>query len=115
MILEYTIALSNTSDSPFTVLFDFCEQNQKMLELLHTNNMLYLLLLRLNEVIPECNRTMDMSNNPFARTIGNLEPDYIIAFNIGAIWNVILKWVDRGMTDSLDDIKNTIEQYLQRF
>ena len=115
LILEYTIALSNASEGAFTVIFEFCEKNKEMLNLLHKNNMLYLLLLRLNEVIPECNRTMDMRRNPFARTIGNLEPDYIIAFNIGAIWNVIFKWVDRGMTDSLDDIKNTIEQYLSRY
>ena len=115
LILEYTIALSNASEGPFTVIFEFCEKNKEMLNLLHKNNMLYLLLLRLNEVIPECNRTMDMSNNPFARTIGNLEPDYIIAFNIGAIWNVVFKWIDREMTDSLDDIKNTIEKYLSQY
>ena len=77
--------------------------------------MLHLLLIKLNEAIPECNRTMDMSNNPFAKTIGTLNPDYIIAFNIGAIWNVIFKWVSLGMTDSLDDIKNTIEQYLSKY
>ena len=61
-----------------------------VLRIKNKNNMLYLLLLKLNEVIPECNRTMNMSNNPFAKTIGNLDPDYIIAFNIGAIWNVIV-------------------------
>ena len=115
VILEYTQALSATSDGPFTVIFDFCEKNKELLQLLHKNNMLYLLLLKLNEVIPECNQTMDMSNNPFAKTIGNLDPDYIIAFNIGAIWNVIFKWVDRGMVDSLDEIKNTIEQYLSQY
>ena len=114
-ILEYTQALSATSEGPFTVIFDFCEKNKELLQLLHKNNMLYLLLLKLNEVIPECNRTMDKSNNPFAKTIGNLDPDYIIAFNIGAIWNVIFKWVDRGMVDSLDEIKNTIEQYLSQY
>ena len=58
---------------------------------------------------------MDMSNNPFAKLIGDLEPDYIIAFNIGAVWNIIFKWVDRVMTDSADEIKATIEQYLKRF
>ena len=115
VILDYTQALSATSEGPFTVIFDFCEKNKELLQLLHKNNMLYLLLLKLNEVIPECNRTMDMSNNPFSKTIGNLNPDYIIAFNIGAIWNVIFKWVDRGMVDSLDEIKNTIEQYLSQY
>jgi hypothetical protein len=48
----------------------------------------------------------------FAQVIGDLEPDYIIAFNVGAIWNVIFRWVDRGMTDSANKIKETIEEYL---
>ena len=77
--------------------------------------MLYLLLLILNKVIPEYSASMDMSRNPFAKLIGDLEPDYIIAFNIGAIWNIICKWAERGMTNSPDEIKNTIEQYLKRF
>ena len=114
-IIEYANALVESDEDPLTIIFAFCEKNKKLLKLLHKNNMLYLLLLKLNEVIPECNRTMDMSNNPFAKTIGNLDPDYIIAFNIGAIWNVIFKWVDRGMVDSLDEIKNTIEQYLSQY
>lgn len=45
--------------------------------------------------------------------IGDLEPDYLIAFNTGAIWNVIFKWVDRGMTDSPEYIKHTLEEYLK--
>ena len=57
---------------------------------------------------------MDISENPFCRLIGNLDPDYLIAFNIGAIWNVIFKWVDRGMTDPPEEIKATLEEYLKR-
>ena len=76
--------------------------------------MLYLLLLKLNVVIPELNESLDMSNNPFRALIGSLEPDYLIAFNIGAIWNVIFKWVDRGMTDSPEYIKEILEEYLKR-
>jgi len=52
-----------------------------------------------------------MTNNPFAQMIGNLDPDHLIAFNIGAIWNVIFKWVDRGMNEA---IKTTLEEYLKR-
>ena len=115
VILEYTQALSTSSEGPFTVIFDFCNKNKELLQVLHKNNILYLLLVKLNEVIPKCNQTMDMSSNPFAKAIGNLAPDYIIAFNIGAIWNIIYKWVDRGMSDSLDEIKNTIEQYLSQY
>lgn len=115
LILEYTGSLSSAKDSPILVIFEFCGKHREYLSLLHKNNMQHLLLTRLNKIIPEYNNTMDMSNNPFAHLIGDLEPDYLIAFNIGAIWNVIFKWVDRGMTDSLDDIENTIQQYLKRF
>ena len=46
--------------------------------------------------------------------IGDLDPDYIIAFNAGAIWNIITLWVKRGMKDSPEQIRDTIEQYLGR-
>ena len=76
--------------------------------------MLYLLLIRLNEFLPEDSKTEDMNSNPFAKLIGELEPDYLIAFNVGAIWNVLFKWIDRGMVDSLDSIQETLKKYLKR-
>ena len=113
-IHEYVIALTKSPDGPLTVIFEFCDKNRDLLQLLHKNNMLYLLLLKLNVVIPELNASLDLSDNPFRTLIGELEPDYLIAFNIGAIWNVIFKWVDRGMKDSPNSIKETLEEYLKR-
>jgi hypothetical protein len=46
--------------------------------------------------------------------MSGLEPDYLIAFNIGAIWNIISLWVERGMTDDPSDIRHLIEPYLER-
>ncbi len=105
-IHEYVVALTSSPEGPLSVIFEFCDKNRYLLELLHKNNLLYLLLLKLNVVIPD--------GNPFAQMIGDLDPDYLIAFNIGAIWNIIFKWVDRGMTDSPDEIKATLEEYLKR-
>ena len=113
-IYDYVQALSESSDGPLTVIFNFVDKNKELLQLLHKDNMLYLLLLKLNVVIPELSNTIDMSNNPFRTLIGDLEPDYLIAFNIGAIWNVIFKWVDRGMTDSPEYIRSILEEYLKR-
>ncbi len=113
-ITNYVLALTHSPEGPLTVIFDFCEKNRALLGLLHKNNLLYLLLLKLNIVIPEINNSMDISENPFCKLIGNLDPDYLIAFNIGAIWNVIFKWVDRGMTDPTEEIKTTLEEYLKR-
>ena len=113
-IYDYVQTLTKAPDGPLTVIFNFCDKNREMLALLHRDNLLYLLLLKLNKVIPELNESFDLSENPFCKLIGDLEPDYLIAFNIGAIWNVIFKWVDRGMTDSPDEIKATLEEYLKR-
>lgn len=114
IITDYVLALTRSPEGPLAVIFDFCDRNRKLLGLLHENDLLYLLLLKLNTVIPEVNNNMDISENPFCKLIGNLDPDYLIAFNIGAIWNVIFKWVDRGMTDPPEEIKATLEEYLKR-
>lgn len=113
-ITEYAEELALNPASPLDVIFSFCEKNRSFLMLLHKNGLLYLLLLKLNTMIPMFNQVTDKSNSMFAQVVGDLEPDYLIAFNVGAIWNVIFKWVDRGMTDSADEIKGTIEEYLSR-
>ena len=104
----------DTITNPLSVIFSFCDKNKDFLSLLHKNKMLYLLLIRLNEFLPEYSKTEDMSSNPFVKLMGELEPDYLIAFNVGAIWNVLFKWIDRGMVDSLDSIQETLKKYLKR-
>ena len=68
----------------------------------------------MNEILPTYIDQIHDSNNPFKKVIVDLDPDYLIAFNIGAIWNVIFKWIDRGMVDSLDTIKTSVSQYIKR-
>ena len=104
----------DTITNPLSVIFSFCDKNKDLLSLLHKSKILYLLLLRLNEFLPEYSKTEDMSSNPFVKLMGELEPDYLIAFNVGAIWNVLFKWIDRGMVDSLDSIQETLKKYLKR-
>ena len=113
-IREYVDGLLERPEDPLGVIFHFCERNRKLLELLNRNRLLYLLLLRLNEEIPKISSTVDVSSNPFARLMSGMEPDYLIAFNIGAIWNVIFKWVERGMGEPLDEVRSTLEKYLHR-
>ena len=109
-----TTAKVDTITNPLSVIFSFCDKNKDFLSLLHKNKMLYLLLIRLNEFLPEYSKTEDMSSNPFVKLMGELEPDYLIAFNVGAIWNVLFKWIDRGMVDSLDSIQEILKKYLKR-
>ena len=111
---EYTDALVSTTDDPLTVIFDFCKLNKELFSLLQKNSMLYLLLLKLNEKIPQISRTTDPDKNPFVKLMSDLEPDYLIALNIGAIWNIISLWLERGMKEDPSEIRHLIEEYLKR-
>ena len=113
-IKEYTDALTSGNDAPLSVIFDFCERNKKMLTLLDKNNLLHLLLLQLNENIPIISSQTNPKNNPFAKSFKGLDSDYLIAFNIGAIWNVLFTWVRKGMNEPIDNVQKNIEEYLVR-
>lgn len=48
------------------------------------------------------------------RLFDGLDSEYLIALNIGAIWNVIALWIHQGMEDDLKYVRETIRQYLKR-
>lgn len=112
-VCEYCDALLDRED-PLTVVFEFCEKNRRLLELLNKHHLMHILLLRLNEIIPTLNESADPERNPFKKLIGDLEPDYLIAFNIGAIWNVIFKWVERGMSDPVEEVRDLLRRYIEK-
>lgn len=114
LLQEYVNAIAKSDADILAVIFDFCVQYKSFFELLHRNNMLYLLLLKLNIFIPAAHERINTPNSGFSLCFGELTPDYLIAFNTGAIYNVIAKWVERGMTDEVDTIKSTLEGYFKR-
>ena len=113
-IVEYTDALLEKPEDPLAVIFDYCDKNRDLLMLLHKNNMLPILLVRLNAQILEISKTTNSDLNPFCKLYGEMRPDYLIAFNVGAIFNVIFKWVDRGMVEPLGNVRELIGEYFQR-
>lgn len=70
--------------------------------------------MKLNVFIPLVHERMAQSGGGFALCFGEENPEYLIAFNTGAIYNVIAKWVERGMSDDPQLIKETLHGYLQR-
>ena len=61
----------------FNVIFSFCEANRDLLVVLKNNHLLHLPMIKLNKLLPSLHKEMNIKN-------------YIIYFNIGAIWNVII-------------------------
>ena len=47
-------------------------------------------------------------NNPFVLLFDGLDSEYLIALNIGAVWNVIMLWIHDEMREDPQHIKDTI-------
>lgn len=93
------------------VIFDFCEKNKEILFILRDNRLLYLLLEKLNVLIlNEHNRYIAESQENHLES--QLLTEYIIYFNIGGIWNLIVRWIENNMHDAVIDIKESVIFYL---
>lgn len=114
ILIEYVKKVTLPDADIFTV-FEFLLRYKELLGLLYKNNILYLLLLKLNVFIPLAHQKIVESGKVAPVSFGDLGPEYLIAFNTGAVYNVIAKWVERGMTDSLEDVRKTLSEYLKNF
>lgn len=93
------------------LIFDFCEKNKEILFILRDNRLLYLLLEKLNVLIlNEHNRYISESQENHLES--QLLTEYIIYFNIGGVWNLIVRWIENNMRDSVIDIKKSVIFYL---
>ena len=113
LVLEYIkhLTAGNASDI-FSVIFDECMKNRELLLLLSRDDLLHMILDVLNTEIPALHDDISASESPFIRIFGDLEPDYLIAFNIGAVWNVVCKWIERGMTDPPEKLAASLRAYI---
>ena len=111
---DYFSVVNSGKGDVLTNIFMFADRNRKLLILLDKNNMLYVALQCMNELLPAF-RDSDLSDdNPFTPLFDGLDSDYLIALNSGAVWNVISLWVHRGMKDKPDHVKETVGQYIKR-
>lgn len=111
---EYFSVVDEGNVDVLTTIFSFAEANREELILLDRNNMLHLVLQCMNEHIGLHKAGRAGENNPFSRLFEGLDSEYLIALNIGAVWNVIAIWVHQGMKEDPDHIRRTISSYIKR-
>ena len=109
----YDIVNEGQGDVLSTV-FVFAENNREILTLLDKNNMLHVVLHCMNEYGPLLRREFVSDSNPFNMLFEGLDSNYLMAFNIGAFWNLISVWIHNGMKDRPEDIISIIYKYLNR-
>ncbi len=97
-----------------STIFSFAEKNKELLLLLDRNDMLHVVLKCMNENIRSHTTGQVSCTNPFVQLFDGLDSEYLIALNIGAVWNVISFWVHGGMKERPDYVRETISQYITR-
>lgn len=100
--------LSNILD----IIFSFCMQNKEFLILLRDNHMMHIVLEKWNMFIPTIHDQVVHADCTLFHTFSEKQVSYIIAFNVGAVWNIIMKWIEYDMQDPADVIKDTLLKYL---
>lgn len=117
ILLEYLEAIREQGTyamiQMLDIIFSFCEKNQEFLFLLRDNELLYLLLMKLNRLIPVEQERITQKDPKHGPGTSSVLSQYIVFFNIGGIWNIIARWVEHDMQDSTADIKKTVIYYLQ--
>ena len=113
-IYDYFDIVNNAKGDALTTIFSFADKNRRLLRLLDKNDMLHIVLHCLNEYSSTMLKKQNQELNPFVRLFEGLDSDYLVALNIGAIWNVISLWVHNGMKVKPDEVKKSIEIYLSR-
>lgn len=76
--------------------------------------MLHIVLKCLNENTGLHKTGNVRETNPFVKLFDGLDSEYLIALNVGAIWNVIALWIHQGMEDDPGYVRETIRRYLKR-
>lgn len=116
MTHEYIQSLTQLPDFQLSdildIIFYFCIQHKDFLFQLRDNNLMHLLLNKWNVFIPMIHQQIVPPGHPLFQPFSAEQVDYIIALNVGAIWNVITKWVEHDMKESPDVVKATILNYL---
>ena len=97
------------------VIFEFVEEYKDTLLTLSRNNLLPLLLICLNEYLPAAHSRASGDEDIYRQFFGELDPKYLLAFNIGAIWNTLFVWIEGGMKEPAHEIKELLQKYYSMF
>ncbi len=111
---DYFDIVNNAQGDMLETAFSFADRNRELLMLLGRNGMFHVILQCTNEYLPFLRNSLLSEQNPSLPLFDGLDADYLMALNIGAVWNVTALWVHRGMTDSADDVRRMCETYLER-
>ena len=112
-ITEYKKELIASGNFMFVeVVFGFCQKHKEFLILCERNGLMYRVLQKFNEAIPEKHKELRSIGSFPIELFDGLDPTYLISMNIGGMWNVICQWVRGGMKDDPAQITKDLTRYI---
>ena len=116
IMYQYIQSLQQIEGGTFSDLLDiilnFCMQYRKLLFILRDNKLMHLLLEKWNILIPTVHDQFAESGCVMYQSISSEQVPYVIAFTVGAVWNMIIKWIEYDMKDSPEHMKKILLQYM---
>lgn len=95
----------------FDIVFNTAKKEKKFFTLLLRQNLFYVIQDEASFYIPKLHED-EFDGCRYFSSLSSSQTDYVIAFNIGAIWNVVRKWIAGGMKTPEDEIKDGLVKFL---
>jgi AcrR family transcriptional regulator len=112
LVSEFTSELAKlpaiTIHDALCTLFTLCEKHKDFLLSLHRSKMLGFLLDQWNIALPHIHELLLDKIVDFPATTSSKQLEYLLAFNVGGTWNLLIKWIHEGMTQSPYELADII-------
>ncbi len=92
-------------------LFDLCKEHQKFFDVLKRNDLLSFMLNQWNMILPKIHAQLLSKLTDFPKTKNAKSLEYLLSFNVGGTFNMVIKWIDEGMTLSPSELADIVEEF----
>ena len=93
------------------VIFKLCDKHKDFFLALSNSNMLGFMLERWNTALPVLHTIFLDRIKSFPQINSNQTLDYLLAFNVGGTFNMVMKWINDGMKIPADKVADIVEEF----
>lgn len=113
LVIEYINKLNELQEynmlNIFIAFLEFCDDNISFIISLRKNGLSNLLLEVFNNQLPNIHQIFQ---NQLAYTVKADYTEFILAFNAGGMWNLLMKWIDNDLKQSKEELIQGFEELL---
>lgn len=97
--------------SSLRIIFRLCYEHEDFFSALSKSNMLGFMLQKWNTALPILHSLFIDRIKKFPQTKDAKALEYLLAFNVGGTFNMVLKWIDEGMIIPSDEMADIVEDF----